>query len=129
MKALLWIFMACGLGIIVMKAMPASASPMPSCVDSDRGNATKAKAWWDRRSPQEQKYITELPCEERYIPMVCIFLWEPDLRGCVNKRVGDYRASKYCDQQGFEMLSEAHAACQKKWLKEKYKEPFPNASS
>lgn len=129
MKALLWIFAACGLGVLAMKAMPASALEMPACVDSERGNVTKAQAWWDRRSPQEQKYISELPCEERYIPMVCIFLWVPDLQSCVNKRVGDFRASKYCDQQGFELLSEAHVACQKKWIREKYKEPFPKASS
>lgn len=129
MRILLWIFMAFGLGMVVMKAMPVSAAEMPACVDSERGNATKAQAWWDRRNPQEQKYISELPCEERYIPMVCIFLWVPDLQSCVNKRVGDYRASKYCDKQGFELLSEEHVACQKKWIREKYKEPFPSASS
>jgi len=128
-KLLLWMVMAFGLGMVVMKAMPVSAAEMPACVDSERGNAAKAQAWWDRRSPQEQKYISELPCEERYIPMVCIFLWVPDLQSCVNKRVGNFRASKYCDQQGFELLSEEHVACQKKWIREKYKEPFPNASS
>lgn len=129
MKVLLWIFMACGMGIVLMKAMPAAASPMPACVDSERGDAAKAEAWWNRRTPEQQKYITELPCEERYIPMVCIFLFNPDLRGCVNKRVADYRASKYCDQQGYELLSAEHVACQKKWIREKYKEPFPNAGS
>jgi len=73
----------------------------------------KMQAWWDRRSPLEQKIIRALPAEERYIASVCIFLYDPDLAACTNRGVARKRASKYCSDQGHELLTEEMAACEK----------------
>lgn len=106
----------------------AHAQGVPECIDSDKtGNPDATASWWGRRSAEEKKYISELPCEERYIPMVCIFLYDPDLRGCTNKGVAEYRADKVCTKKGFELLSEEHAAC-KDDFKKTFTPPFPAAS-
>lgn len=77
---------------------------------------------------EQKKYIRELPCQERYIPMVCIFLWEPDLRGCTNKGVAEYRANKSCEEQGYALLSEEHVACKERY-KKTFVPPFPGSTS
>lgn len=127
MKFIVQFCLLFGLGVFTMAAMsasPAEAQAVPECLDTDNGgNANATAQWWGRRSAEEKKYISELPCEERFIPMVCIFLFEPDLKGCTNKRVAEYRADKSCSAKGHELLSEAHAAC-KDDFKKTFKPPF-----
>ena len=99
-------------GITLWDVGDVRAQGVPECIDSEKsGNPQATAAWWGRRSAEEKKYISELPCEERYIPMVCIFLYDPDLRGCTNKGVAEYRADKACSKKGHELLSVEHAAC------------------
>lgn len=121
MKYLVQLCLALGLGILAMSfsGEPAKAQPVPECIDIPEGDPAKMASWWNRRSADEKKYISELPCEQRYIPMVCIFLFEPDLRGCTNKGGAEYRADKACTAEGHALLSEAHQAC-----KERFKKTF-----
>ncbi|MBX3503843.1 MAG: hypothetical protein KF895_00080 [Parvibaculum sp.] len=127
MKYVVQLCLAIGLGVIGLSFSSggAQAQPVPECIDSDKtGNPQATAAWWGRRSPEQKKYISELPCEQRYIPMVCIFLWDPDLRGCTNKGVAEYRADKACSAKGHAILSEAHEAC-KADFKKSFTPPFP----
>lgn len=111
-----------GLGLA---AEPAQAQAVPECIDSDKtGNPQATATWWSRRSAEEKKYISELPCEQRFIPMVCIFLWDPDLRGCTNKGVAEYKADRACTAEGHALLSEAHASCKDRF-KKSFTPPFP----
>ncbi|WP_143710239.1 hypothetical protein [Parvibaculum lavamentivorans] len=133
MKYLVQVCMAFGLGLMLVAfSVPqeAQAQGVPECIDTNKAgqsNPQATAAWWGRRSAEEKKYISELPCEERYIPMVCVFLYEPDLRGCTNKGVAEYRADKACTEKGHALLSEAHAAC-KEDFKKTFSPPFPSAS-
>ncbi|MEQ9519751.1 MAG: hypothetical protein RLN89_09960 [Parvibaculum sp.] len=79
-------------------------------------NQTEGLNWWNRRTPQQQRYMLELPCEEKYIVTICVFLYDPDLKGCTNKGVARYRADRHCAAQGFEILSEEKAACEKEYV-------------
>jgi hypothetical protein len=79
--------------------------------------------WWDKRSPDQQTYIRDLPCDERYIPMVCIFLFEPDLKGCTNKGVAEFRANRSCEAKGLDILSQEMLDC-KTEFKKTFKAPF-----
>lgn len=136
MKLLVQLCLLLGLGVAAMAAAagPSAAQGtsdgIPDCINSDTNGTRPADglAWWNRRSEEHKKYIRELPCQERYIPMVCIFLWEPDLRGCTNKGVADYRASKFCDEQGFALLTEEHEACKAQY-KKSFVPPFPGPTS
>lgn len=130
MKILVQFCLALGLAVAgISPASEAQAQGVPECIDSDKnGNPEAAAAWWGRRSVEEKKYISELPCNERYIPMVCVFLWEPDLRGCTNKGVAEYRADKACTAEGYELLSAEHAACKERF-KKTFAPPFPDPTS
>jgi hypothetical protein len=102
-------------------ASPASAEDvydeLRHCLDSaTQGNPTEGANWWNRRSSEEQKYMIELPCEEKYIVAVCVFLYEPDLKGCTNKGVARFRADRHCASQGHEILSEERAACSREYV-------------
>jgi hypothetical protein len=132
MKILVQFCLALGLavtGLSLAGAGEARAQGVPECIDSDKsGNPQATAAWWNRRTPEQQKYIRELPCNERYIPMVCVFLWDPDLRGCTNNGVAEYRADKACTAEGYELLSAEHAACKERF-KKTFVPPFPNPTS
>ena len=131
MKLLVQFCLALGLAVVGFSLAgmgEARAQGVPECIDSEKsGNPQATAAWWSRRSAEEKKYISELPCNERYIPMICIFLWEPDLRDCTNRRVAEYRADKACSEKGYELLSEEHAAC-KEEFKKTFVPPFPASS-
>jgi len=129
LKYLVQLCLALGLSLLGMalSTSGAHAQPVPECIDTDdatRNNPAATAQWWSRRSAEQKKYISELPCEERFIPMICIFLFDPDLRGCTNRRVAEYRADKVCSSKGHELLSEAHAAC-KEDFKKSFTPPFP----
>lgn len=109
--------LAAGWMILAGAAGTAQADTVPACLDSaTRGNPTEAQNWWDRRSAEEQKYMRELPCEERYIVAVCVFLYDPNLKECTNKGVARFRANRHCAAQGHEMLSEEAAACEQRYI-------------
>jgi len=84
MKSFVQAFFAFGLMFVAWMALPgaAHADTAPDCMQSDTRHMAdgKLQEWWDKRTPEQQKYIRELPCKERYIPMVCIFLFEPRQR-------------------------------------------------
>lgn len=129
MKYLVQICLALGLGLVgmAMGSSSAHAQDVPECIDTDdqtRNNPAATAQWWSRRTPEQKKYISELPCQERFIPMVCIFLFDPDLRGCTNRGVAEYRADKSCTDKGLALLSEEHAAC-KEDFKKSFAPPFP----
>ncbi len=87
------------------------------CLDSPtQGNRAAGDGWWSRRSAEEQKYMIELPCEEKYIVAICVFLYDPDLKGCTNKGVARFRADRHCAAQGHEILSEERAACTQEYV-------------
>jgi hypothetical protein len=96
-------------------------SPLVKNVDGARG-------WWDRRTAAQHKIILALPCEERYIPMVCIFLYAPDLTDCTNKGVAESRAPAACQKKGFDLMSQELADC-KEEFKKTFKPPFPRVTS
>ncbi len=102
-------------------AISAAAEPtyeeFRHCLDSPtQGNRAAGDGWWSRRSAQEQRYMIELPCEEKYIVAICVFLYDPDLKGCTNKGVARFRADRYCAAQGHEILSEERAACSQEYV-------------
>lgn len=90
----------------------------PDCLSSDKrpSNPANTDGWWDRRTAEEQHYIRTLPCEERYIPTVCIFLFNPDLRACTIKGVAEKRANAACMAEGYELLTPEMANCEKKFI-------------
>lgn len=134
MKYLVQICLVFGLGVVLfLVSAPgtAHAQGVPECIDTkdeSRNNPGATAQWWGRRSAEEKKYISDLPCEERFIPMVCIFLYDPDLRACTNKGVAEYRADKECSSKGHALLSTAHAAC-KEDFKKSFTPPFGGTSS
>ncbi|MEX0838727.1 MAG: hypothetical protein WD034_04275, partial [Parvibaculum sp.] len=82
MKYLVQICLALGIALtftLLIAPERAQAQPVPDCIDSSDSRAQNTAAWWGRRTAEEKHLITELECKERFIPMVCIFLWEPDL--------------------------------------------------
>lgn len=129
MKYFVQFCLAVGLSVVLFSfaaPQPAQAQGVPECIDTDdsaRDNPQATEQWWSRRTAEEKKYISELPCEERFIPMVCIFLYEPDLRACTNKGVAEFRADRACAKKGFDMLSEEHVAC-KDEFKQTFAPPF-----
>ena len=125
-----WFVQAClafGFGVFAWTAMPtaALADKAPECMQSDtrRIPEERMQEWWDKRTPEQQKYIRELPCKERYIPMVCIFLFDPDLKGCTNKGVAESRASAACQAKGYDLMSQEFADCKSDY-KKNFKPPF-----
>jgi hypothetical protein len=127
MKGFVQIFLALGMGVIAWAALPAQAhaDKAPECMQSDSRHLPEGRLqeWWDKRTPDQQKYIRELPCKERYIPMVCIFLFDPDLKGCTNKGVAEARANASCETKGYDLLSQEMADC-KATYKKSFKPPF-----
>ncbi len=100
-----------------------------ACLSSDRvKNLDGARAWWKRRSAEEQRIIVSLPCSERYIALTCIFLYDPDLIGCTNKGVAQKRATDACQAKGYELMSQELADCTEEY-KKTFKPPFPGTSS
>lgn len=75
----------------------------------------KALSWWGRRSADEKKILLSVSCEERYIPAVCIFLYDPDLKGCTAKGVAEYRAERACAAKGFKILTQEFVDCKEDW--------------
>lgn len=127
MKSFVQAFFAMALMLTGWLALPSAAlaDNAPECMQSDTRSLTpeRLQEWWDKRSPEQQKYIRDLPCEERYIPMVCIFLFDPDLKGCTNKGVAESRANRECQAKGLDILSEEMLAC-KNTYKKTFKYPF-----
>tara|TARA_R110000868_G_scaffold144396_3_gene363489 strand:+ start:14590 stop:14973 length:384 start_codon:yes stop_codon:yes gene_type:complete len=127
MKSFVQAFFALALMLTGWLALPtaAQAGKAPECMQSDTRSLTpeRLQEWWDKRNPEQQKYISELPCEERYLPMICIFLFNPDLKGCTNDSVAEYRANKACQAKGLDLLSEEMLAC-KNDFKKSFKTPF-----
>lgn len=119
--------LAAGAGVFAWTAMPgaALAEKKPECMQSATRKIPDARMqeWWDKRTPEQQKYIRELPCDERYIPMVCIFLFEPDLKDCTNKRVAEMRANASCQAKGLDLMSQEMADCKTEY-KKTFKPPF-----
>jgi hypothetical protein len=110
-------------------AVSSSDEGVIACLMSDRvKNREGAQGWWDRRTDAQHKIILALPCEERYIPMVCIYLFEPDLADCTNKGVAEKRATAFCQAKGFDLMSQELADCKGKF-KKTFKPPFPHVSS
>jgi hypothetical protein len=127
MKSFVQAFFALAIMVTAWVAMPnaALADKVPECTQSDtRSMSPEAmQEWWDKRSPDQQTYIRDLPCDERYIPMVCIFLFEPDLKGCTNKGVAEFRANRSCEAKGLDILSQEMLDC-KTEFKKTFKAPF-----
>ena len=98
--------------------------PMSSEIKNKEG----AMGWWHRRSPEQQRIVLALPCEERFVPIVCIFLYNPDLVECSNKGLAEYRANKACEAKGLDLLSQEMADC-KETFKKTFKNPFSARTS
>lgn len=81
-----------------------------------------AIAWWNRRSELEQRLILSVPCVERFAPIICIFLYNPDLKDCTAKGLAEYRANKSCQDRGMDLLSQEMSDC-KEEFKRNYKPP------
>ncbi|MEG9862610.1 MAG: hypothetical protein V6Z81_09050 [Parvularculales bacterium] len=89
----------------------------PGCLMNEERPVEETIAWWNRRSPEEQELMMSLPCEERYIPAVCIFLGGGEqpiewVRECSDKQVAERRSFATCQEKGFEMMTEEFVACQ-----------------
>lgn len=127
MKSFVQAFFALAIMATAWVAMPnaALADKAPECMQSSTRSIPpeRMQEWWDKRTPQQQTYIRDLPCDERYIPMVCIFLFDPDLKGCTNKGVAEYRANQACEAKGFDLLSQEMVDC-KDNFKKSFKVPF-----
>jgi hypothetical protein len=127
MRHFVQVFLAIGFGFMFWAAATgaARADKAPDCMQSSsRGlPQERVQEWWDKRTPEQQKYIRELPCDERYIPMVCIFLFDPDLKRCTNNGVAESRATRACQAKGYDLMSEELAACKEDYRK-KFKRPF-----
>jgi hypothetical protein len=110
-------------------AVSESDEGVVNCLMSSRvQNREGAQGWWDRRTEAQRKIILALPCSERYIPMVCIFLYDPDLTDCTNKGVAESRATAACQAKGYDLMSQELADC-KAEFKKTFKPPFPHVSS
>ena len=127
MRAFVQGFFVVALALVAWTALPqqAHADKAPDCMESKERPMAPGftQTWWDKRSPEQQKYIRELPCEERYIPMVCILLADPDMKQCTNLRVADSRANHACQGKGADFMSEEFAAC-KVQFKKTFVPPF-----
>ncbi|MGB3811009.1 MAG: hypothetical protein WA943_13030 [Parvibaculum sp.] len=97
-------------------------------MSSEIKNKDGAMGWWYRRSAEQQRIILALPCEERFVPIVCVFLYDPDLIGCSNKGIAEYRANKACEAKGLDLLSQEMADCKEKF-KKTFKQPFSATTS
>tara|TARA_R110000868_G_scaffold144396_3_gene363488 strand:+ start:14097 stop:14498 length:402 start_codon:yes stop_codon:yes gene_type:complete len=94
-----------------------------ACPMSDQiRNKEAAIAWWNRRSELEQRLVLSVPCVERFAPIICIFLYNPDLKGCTEKGLAEYRANKSCQDRGMDLLSQQMSDC-KEEFKRNYKPP------
>ncbi|MCE9649245.1 MAG: hypothetical protein K8R18_06425 [Parvibaculum sp.] len=127
MKSLVQAFFALAVGLAVWTALPAPAlaDKAPECMQSDTRKIPdeRMQEWWDKRTPEQQTYIRDLPCKERYIPMVCIFLFDPDLKGCTNKGVAESRANAVCQAKGYDLMSQELLDCKNNY-KKTFKMPF-----
>ncbi|MGB3811008.1 MAG: hypothetical protein WA943_13025 [Parvibaculum sp.] len=127
MKSFVQAFFALAFGLIAWTALPSSAlaDKAPDCMQSDTRKLSdeRLQEWWDKRTPEQQTYIRDLPCKERYIPMVCIFLFDRDLKGCTNNGVAEFRANAACQAKGYDLMSEEMADC-KETFKKTFKKPF-----
>lgn len=123
MRIFVQAFMLLGAVIVISMLGASTATAQPTyeefrhCLDSPtQGNRAAGDGWWSRRSAQEQRYMIELPCEEKYIVAICVFLYDPDLKGCTNKGVARFRADRHCAAQGHEILSAERAACSQEYV-------------
>lgn len=127
MKSFVQAFFVLGFGLTAWTAMPtaAHADKAPDCLQSaSRGVSDQSlQEWWNRRTPEQKTYIAGLPCDERYIPMTCIFLYDPDLKGCTNKGVAEFRANAACQAKGYDLMSQEQLDCKNKF-KKTFKPPF-----
>lgn len=88
----------------------------------------EAIAWWNRRSEHQQRVVLALPCEERFVPIICIFLYDPDLNKCTNDGLAEYLANKSCQAKGHDLLTQGLEDC-KTEFKKTYKPPFSRTTS
>lgn len=128
MKYLIHLIAGLSFGLIPIGVQAEPAAVVPSgleakyeevrlCINNAKdANQTEGLNWWNRRTPEQQRYMLELPCEEKYIVAVCVFLYNPDLKGCTNKGVARYRADRHCAAQGHEILSPEKAACEAEFV-------------
>lgn len=110
-------------------AAASGADDYLACPMSNRErDEANARDWWNRRSALEQRTILALPCEERFVPIVCIFLYEPDLVKCTDHGLAEYKANKACETKGLDLLSQAMADCKAEY-KKTYKSPLTGGTS
>lgn len=105
------LLLAAGLFVMGIASVPAQADAIPECIASEGAPEGEAQAWWDRRNATEQRLLRELPCDQRHITTVCIFLYDPDVVECTNRGVARYLSARHCADQGHALLSESEAAC------------------
>lgn len=103
------------LGTSAVKAGESDAQASACLAQKTSDEQAKALSWWGRRSSEEKKILLSVSCEERYIPAVCIFLYDPDLKGCTAKGVAEYRAERACAAKGFEILTQELVDCKDDW--------------
>lgn len=127
MRSFVQAFFALAMGLAMWTMLPtaALADKAPDCLQSDTRKIPdeRMQEWWNKRTPEQQTYIRDLPCNERYIPMVCIFLFDPDLKGCTNRGVAESRANASCQAKGYDLMSQELADC-KDTFKKTFKKPF-----
>lgn len=99
----------------VARAVESDAEASACLAQKTPDEQAKALAWWGRRSAEEKSVLLSVSCEERYIPAVCIFLYDPDLKGCTAKGVAEYRAERACAAKGFEVLTQEMVDCKEDW--------------
>lgn len=98
------------------------------CPMSDQiKNKDAAIGWWNRRSESQQRIVLAIPCVERFVPIICIFLYDPNLVQCTNNGLAEYRANKACQEKGLDLLSQEMEDC-KATFKKAFKPPFGTTS-
>lgn len=127
--ALLGLVFAAGPGTTQTMAADDHLQDYLKCpMSSEIKNKEGAMGWWRRRSPEQQRIVLALPCEERFVPIVCIFLYDPDLVECSNKGLAEYRANKACEAKGLDLLSQEMSDCKARF-KKTFRQPFSATTS
>jgi len=129
LAALMSLALVAGALIVPAAAVDQGLEDYLKCpMSSEIKNKEGAMGWWHRRSPEQQRIVLALPCEERFVPIVCIFLYDPNLVECSNKGLAEYRANKACEAKGLDLLSQEMADC-KEAFKKTFKYPFSTKTS
>ena len=86
------------------------------CPEEDKKSC---RAYWERRTVGEKRLILAARPPERYLVLVCLFLGyednSPALISCIKEKITNFRALRFCQQAGHELLSAAAAACETTW--------------